>query len=190
MALIPEHPAIEWDPITIHPNSLRLNGISLRLHTNSSSLWKYRLQMVRKTSSFNLQQELDMIHKLVQFKQYNYHIFNYWNSLISLTTTESIFTHIEALIKQVFCQPNNFSSYHLLLRIIQISESPIETAKHIFENISNIPVYIKTGSESYIEFLFSLLIVFQGPNICQDNSYDLLENTIEKILGICVPSKY
>ena len=69
-----------------------------------------------------------------------------------------------------------------------MSESPIETAKHIFEKIMILPVYIKSESESYREFLLSLSIILQGPNICENSATDSLDKELKNILGIYEPS--
>ena len=98
-------------------HTLRLNGISLRFFTNCSSLWRFRtLILLPVIECDTLEKELTFVKDLSGFKAFNYHLYNYWLSLIQFPTfPDHSRMYLSALVDQSMKEPSNFSPLHILI---------------------------------------------------------------------------
>lgn len=160
MCFSPQDPLWENPIPAIDCDTFRLNGISLRFYSNSSSLWRFRsLIAVSLLNSSTFVTELSILKELSGFKSFNYHLFNYF---LNLSLHPSFRDHSElflnTLVDQAVRDPSNFSPLHILL--VGLTSQRF-SATLFFPTISRL--LDRTPSEALIEFSVSLCLLPDVP---------------------------
>lgn len=154
MLLFPESPSLNWK-IVQNTDFLHFNDIALRFNPNSSGLWKLRRlhALLRGVSD----DDIDFLEKTSFLRPYNYHLFNYWLSTINLSIMKpsAVTTVIDTLVRVIKTSVQNFSGYHLVLKLLrQLGFQP----RVVDEVLNKIRRAYIIKSDAFTEFIVTLAV--------------------------------
>ena len=168
MLLYPDHPA--WVRFVNEfsggsfPNRI---AVALRFHTNSSVLWRLR-SLVTHKMGFDAEQEADFARELCGFKSFNYHLFDYWCSIVR--PDNLVECHLQHLRHVILAYPNNFSPFHVILTAVHKSSEPGILADMCIKAL-DLPKSIREHSEAYREFMTSVAVLLRDTTGLDNEKY-------------------
>lgn len=133
MLLFPESPL--WPKYLVgspRGNAPSRTRISLRSHVNSSCLWKF-YTFCLKEGGCDLVEEVNFIHSVSGYKEFNYHLFNHWAEHITWSTFWHV--HYPVLVQLLQVSPGNFSAYHLIILAIGEADEPFEFLQEVLKKL-------------------------------------------------------
>ena len=154
--LLPEAPG--WQDKLIAnpiPQTLRCNTLALRLHPNSSALWRFRTSLIGSDHS-RLAEEVQFLFSVSGFKKFNYHIFNYWISLVTVDNLIPI--HLPVLSKFMRANPSNYSPFHIIVETLRESTNPAPLLNGVLSRLE-LPDFVK-ATDAHHEFMESCRLLF------------------------------
>lgn len=106
--------------------------ISLRSHVNSSCLWKF-YTFCSKVGGCDLLEEVNFIHSVAGYKEFNYHLFNHWAEHVTSDTFWLV--HYPVLMRLLQVSPSNFSAFHLIILAIGEADEPFEFLQDVLKRL-------------------------------------------------------
>jgi hypothetical protein len=153
--LLPDHPLwSKYLPSLSRFEFSRRLEIALRLHINSSSLWRVRT-MFFDDFNLSIRGEVDLINELCGFKEFNYHLFDHWASITSPSTLVEI--ELPVLRSFILKHPTNFSPFHVMLTGIKRSDIRDALTVKVLKSL-DFPGFV-LSSPAYRDFIISLALV-------------------------------
>ena len=181
MMLLPDHPIwADFARLLCNESISRQHSLSLRFHTNSSALWRFRNELFRHGHMTEVS-EIEFVSGLSGFKPFNYHLYDYWSGIVS--PERLIDVHIPHLRRFILSNPSNFSPYNVILVAIRKSDNQGGLAEAALGAL-DLPNSVMSQSESFSDFLISLSLLLQDiPSVFLDDYFNRFKVHSSEYLG-------